>query len=250
MMRPTRADAGGRADLDLQQLARSQGRPIQTLLVIYVLERYLARVASCPDADRFVLTGGMLLAAWNSRRATVDGDLLAHDLTLNRDDTVQRIVAIVSSPAPVEDGVEFLADTTTGRTIRNGDLYQGVRVTMDTRVGRAQVKLQRDISTGDPVTPAPERITYPTLRQPHTPLNILGYPLPVVLAEKICTAVDLGQRNTRVRGYADMWTLTRRHPIDGTHLRDELKATASHRGVILRPLADLIEGFSKARAAA
>ena len=43
MTRTTRADAGGRAYLDLQNLARSQGRQTQTLMVIYVLERFLAR---------------------------------------------------------------------------------------------------------------------------------------------------------------------------------------------------------------
>ena len=40
--RPTRADAAGRAYLDLQNLARRQGRQTQTLMVIYVLERFLA----------------------------------------------------------------------------------------------------------------------------------------------------------------------------------------------------------------
>ena len=44
MTRTTRADAGGRAYLDLQNLARRQGRQTQTLMVIYVLERFLARL--------------------------------------------------------------------------------------------------------------------------------------------------------------------------------------------------------------
>ena len=64
MTRPTRADPGGRAYLDLQNLARRQGRSTQVLLVMYVLERFLARLA----AGRFVLKGGMLMAAWDARR--------------------------------------------------------------------------------------------------------------------------------------------------------------------------------------
>jgi hypothetical protein len=40
--RPTRADPAGRAYLDLQNRARREGRPTQALLVMYVLERFLA----------------------------------------------------------------------------------------------------------------------------------------------------------------------------------------------------------------
>lgn len=48
MTRPTRADAGGRAYLDLQNLARRQARPTQSLLTLYVLERFLARLETSP----------------------------------------------------------------------------------------------------------------------------------------------------------------------------------------------------------
>ncbi|WP_433731725.1 nucleotidyl transferase AbiEii/AbiGii toxin family protein [Actinoplanes sp. CA-051413] len=62
--------------MDRQNLARRQGRPTQTLTVIYILERLLARLEVSGYADRFVLKGGMLLAAWDARRATVD-DVIA-----------------------------------------------------------------------------------------------------------------------------------------------------------------------------
>jgi len=154
--RPTRADAGGRAYLDLQNLARRQGRPTQALLVIYVLERFLARLVASSDADRFVLKGGMLLAAWDSRRATVDGDLLARGVTVDPEEILARVVAIATRPAPVEDGVEFLPSTAIGRRIRDSDAYHGVRVTMHAGVAGAAVKLQLDVSAGDPVTPPPQ----------------------------------------------------------------------------------------------
>ncbi len=69
MTRPTPADASGRAYLDLQNLARRQGRQTQTLMVIYVLERFFARLEVSEYADRFVLKGGMLLAVWDARPA-------------------------------------------------------------------------------------------------------------------------------------------------------------------------------------
>jgi hypothetical protein len=70
----------------------------------------------------------------------------------------------------------------------------------------------------------------------------------VVLAEKLCTAVELGAGNSRLRDYADVWTLTGLHDIDGTELAAALHATAAHRGVDLRPLSPLIADYATARA--
>lgn len=247
MSRPTRADPAGRAYLDLQNLARRQGRPTQALLVLYVVERFLARLAAGPYADHFVLKGGMLLAVWDARRATTDADLLARGLTLDPDQIRATVVQIATFPGPDEDGVVFLTDTAAATTIRDGDQYGGVRVTMHTRVAAADVKLQLDVSTGDPVTPAPQQITLPTLRTDHPDVHLLGYPMATVLAEKLCTAVDLGIGNSRVRDYADLWTLTGNHPLDGddiSRLVDALTATARHRGVTLRPLSEAVHRTS------
>ncbi len=250
MTRPTRADAGGRAYLDLQNLARRQGRQTQTLMVIYVLERFLARLEVSGYADRFVLKGGMLLAAWDARRATVDADFLARNLNLDEESALRRVVEIAELPAPVEDGVQFRTDTAKASTIREGDLYGGVRIAMDATVAGATVKLRLDISTGDPVAPPPTIVDYPTLLSGHPRLSVLGYPLPVVLAEKLCTAVELGAGNSRIRDYADIWTLTRSHDVTAADLLTALAATSEHRDVTLRPLAEVIGDFGTVRAGA
>ena len=101
---------------------------------------------------------------------------------------------------------------------------------------------------GDPVTPGPQLIDYPTLREEHPPVRILGYPMATVIAEKLCTAIDLGDTSTRVRDYADIWILTRRHDLDASDLRNALAATARHRGVQLRRLSDAIGDLAALRA--
>ena len=116
----TRPNAAGRAYLDLQNLARRQGRQTQTLMVIYVLERFLARLEVSEYADRFVLKGGMLLAAWDARRATVDADFLARNLNLDEESVLRRVVEIAALPAPVEDGVEFRTETATAIVLLAG----------------------------------------------------------------------------------------------------------------------------------
>lgn len=241
MSRPTRADPGGRAYLDLQNRARREGRSTQELLVLYALERFLARLSVSPHAGTFVLKVGMLLAALKARRATIDADLLATHLANDQDAVLARVVEIAATPTDREDGVEYLLRTARARTIRDGNLYAGVRVTMDARVARATVKLQLDVNFGDPVTPAPAEIAYPTLREGDPYVHVLGYPLVTVLAEK------LGDTNSRLRDYADIWTLTGIHDIDSHELRAALRATAIHRGVQLRPLSDAVEDLATTR---
>lgn len=129
MNRPTRASEAGRAYLDLQNRARAERRGTQQLLTLYVVERWLARLSASPHADKFVIKGGMLLAAYEARRPTADLDALARSIA--NDQNV--IVSLVSDIArlPLDDGVEYQTRTATSRIIRDQAIYSGVRITMD-----------------------------------------------------------------------------------------------------------------------
>ncbi|HMO10807.1 MAG TPA: nucleotidyl transferase AbiEii/AbiGii toxin family protein, partial [Actinotalea sp.] len=205
MSRPTRATAAGRAYLDLQNLARRQGRTTQELLTMYVVERWLARLAASPYKEDFVLKGGMLLAAFGRRRPTVNADTWARNLPRDADTVGRRVAEIAALPYP-DDGVVFRLDTLTTHVIRDEALYAGVRVSMDAALATATVKLRVDVSFGDPITPAPQPVELPSLRPGTAPVRVLGYPLATILAEKLVTAIDLGAANTRVRDYADIYT--------------------------------------------
>lgn len=247
MTRPTRATAGGRAYLDLQNLARRESRSTQELLVLYVLERFLARLADGQHREKFVLKGGMLLAALNARRPTVDADLLATHLSNQTEEVLARVTEIADTTMDPDDGVRYLTGSARARIIREGDLYSGVRVTMAATVADASVKLQLDINFGDPMTPAPSTITYPGLREDFPPVQVLGYPLPTVLAEKLTTAIRLGAANSRIRDFADVWTLTGIHDLDASQLRAALVATAAHRQITLIPLSASVADLAIAR---
>jgi hypothetical protein len=239
MSRPTRSTAAGRAYLDLQRRARAEGRPTQELLTLYVVERWLARLALSPYAEQFVLKGGILLAAFNARRPTADVDALARNFANDEATVVARIVAIAAQSIP-DDGVEYRTHTVTSRVIRDEDLYSGVRVAMDCAIASAVIKLRLEVNFGDPVTPAPQQIDLPALRPDHPPIRILGYPLETVLAEKITTAISLGPANTRVRDYADIYTLTADRDISHSAARDALIATANYRGTDVVALSSVI----------
>jgi hypothetical protein len=231
----------------LQNRARREHRGTQELLTLYVLERWLARLADSPYADRLVLKGGMLLAVLDARRPTADADLLARRLPNDESAVIACVREVAQTILPEDDGVEFLADMIYAESIRDGDMYAGTRVTMACRVSTAEVKLKLDINFGDPVTPGPQRIEFPSQRPGRAATVLFGYPLETVLAEKISTAVSLGEANTRVRDYADLYTLTGRHELSYAAVRAALDATSAYRDVRMVPLSEVVGELAAVR---
>lgn len=74
-------------------------------------------------------------------------------------------------------------------------------------------------------------------------LRITGYPLAMVYAEKIVTAVERGLANTRWRDFADVYLLSRIHPQDGAELVGAITRVARHRQVTLSALAVSLDGY-------
>lgn len=238
--RPTRATVEGRAYLDLQNLARSQRRPTDELHQLYALEGFLARLAVSPHADTLVLKGGVLLAAYDARRPTRDIDMQARTIAGECDDVLHlvREIAAVS----MDGGLAFDADASTAETIREEDEHSGVRVSLTARLATARRSLHVDVNIGDPIWPAPRMVELPRLLG--GTITLSGYPLPMVYAEKIITALQRGAANTRWRDFADVYLLTGRHPVDGADLYGALSEVAAYRQVELPSLADALVGYA------
>jgi len=239
MVTPARDSTAGRVYNDLRNVARRNGRSTDELMVEYILERFLYRLSVSPVGGRFfVLKGGLLLAQFGARRMTRDIDILGRSFRGDEDEIVRRIAAIAVTE--VDDGVEFDSGTLKAVPIREDDEYHGVRLTMTASIARARLKLQLDVSFGDPVTPEPMLIEYPQQLGGEA-FRIFGYPLAAVIAEKLSTAIALGDLNTRDRDYADMHRLISSNDLDGAELKDALEATAAHRGIALRSLGGSID---------
>jgi hypothetical protein len=238
--RPTRSNVAGRAYLDLQNLARRQGRPTDELHQIYALEGFLARLVVSPHADRLVLKGGVLLAAYDTRRPTRDVDLQGRWMSNDADKVLDMVRAIAR--IPLGDGLVFDAVNATAQSIREEDVYNGVRVSITGELSAAKLAFHVDVNVGDPVWPAPQRIVLPRLLEGQ--IVLAGYPLPMVYAEKLVTAVQRGVANTRWRDFADIYTLTGRHDVDGDELAPAIEHVAQHRGVRLVPLRRVLDGYA------
>ncbi|MET9806764.1 nucleotidyl transferase AbiEii/AbiGii toxin family protein [Streptomyces halstedii] len=245
MVNPTRATTAGRVYHDLRNLARRNGRSTDEVMVEYVLERFLYRLGSSPlGRQHFILKGGLLLAQFGARRTTRDIDILGHAFSGEEAEIIRRIAAIAATE--VDDGVTY--DSATLRTvpIREEDEYHGLRLSMAASVARARLKLQLDISFGDPVTPGPQIINYPQQLTSDS-FQLLGYPLATVIAEKLSTAVSLGDLNTRDRDYADLYRLLTLNDLNSEDLAAALTATATHRGIQLKPLSATITDLAERR---
>lgn len=212
------------AYLQLQRHARAEGRGTQELFELYLHERFLARLSHSPYKESFVLKGGMLLASLKARRPTRDADVLALDLPNDEESNRRAIQAITE--VSLSDGVSFDPGSIRLETIRAGAGEPGLRASVAAGLSEARLKLKVDISFGDPV--APQAIEFPTLLDDE-PLELLGYPVETVIAEKAETMMALGDANTRDRDFADIFVLSRVHSFNARKLRESLYKVARHR---------------------
>jgi predicted nucleotidyltransferase component of viral defense system len=238
---PTRASTAGRAYLDLRKLARENHRPVDELLQLYVLEAFLDRLTSSRFTEQLVLKGGVLLAAFDERRPTRDIDLQAQTLE-NDTETIAAATCEIAT-IPLDDGVIFDVESATAEPIRDEEIYSGVRVTMTARLATARPHFHVDTNVGDPISPAPKHVRLPRLLGGEIVLR--GYPLAMVHAEKIVTAITRGTVNTRWRDFADIYMLSRHHAIDGPELVQTIRRVAEHRRVRLLPLAQALDDYGQ-----
>ena len=241
MSDPNRSTIAGAAYLDLRAKARQAARPMNEYLVLYALEGFLGRLSGSPEESMFVLKGGVLLAAYGSRRPTRDVDVQATSLDDDTDTVRAAICRIVARAA--SDGLAYDIETARAETIRDGNAYTGVRVSVDCHLATANMRLQVDVNVGDPLWPEPERIDYPKLLGGQ--ISVRGYRVELVLAEKIVTAMQRGSANTRWRDFADIVTLSRTQPVDVATLRESIERVTTFRNARIVPLATVLDGYGE-----
>lgn len=242
-MSPVSGDtSAGAAYLALQRQARVLGRNTDEVLQLYVLEGFLARLAASAVRDQFVLKGGVLLAALDSRRPTRDVDLAGLEMSNDASSILHTVREIIAVAPSFDDAIEFDTASATSQVIREDDEYAGVRVKVSATIAKARVTFHVDVNIGDPIWPAPSIVHVPRILGGEA-IKLAGYPLSMVYAEKSVTAIQRGDTNTRWRDFGDIWTLQRRYPIEGTELRGAIDIVAAHRNATLIPLRDALAGY-------
>ena len=230
----------------IRNLSRKKSADAQLLMRNYMMERFLERISLSEYRDKFILKGGMLVAAMVGldARSTMDLDATVKGANVNVEDIENLISAIVS--VPLDDGVKFQLKSIS--EIMDEAEYPGIRVNMTTTFDGVVTPLKIDISTGDAITPREVRYSFKLMLEDRS-IEIWAYNLETVLAEKLETVVSRATANTRMRDFYDLHILSQLHgqSIIPADLRAALIATARKRGTE-KYLADAPAAFDEVEA--
>lgn len=200
----------------------------QLVLMRYCLERLLYRLSESEHAAEFVVKGAMLFLVWTGEphRATKDLDLLSlKSASLER---LEKMFQELCGLAVTADGLIWLPETVRAVEIRENAVYEGIRVTLEARLGKARIPLQVDIGFGDVITPKAQEAVFPALLDFPAP-HLRMYPKETVVAEKLEAMVKLGLMNSRMKDYYDIWALSQEFDFDGELLSKAVQATFKRR---------------------
>ena len=215
----------------IRNLSKKKSADAQILMRNYMMERFLERISLSEYKDKFILKGGMLVAAMVGldARATMDLDatIKGADVSLTDVETIiSNIIAI-----PIDDGVSFCIKRIS-EIMEEAD-YPGVRVSMETKFDGVNTPLKIDISTGDVITPREIKYKFNLMLEDRT-IEVWAYNLETVLAEKLETVISRNVTNTRVRDFYDIYILQKLHgeQLNKEILWNALVATARKRGTL------------------
>jgi len=213
--------------------AHTTARPYNELIQYYTIERFLYRLSQSTYADKFILKGALMFLIWEAPgfRPTRDIDLLG--LTSNDVDSLVRTTQEICNQEVEPDGLVFDPQSIHGERINEDADYEGVRVRMMAYLGKARINLQIDIGFADVVSPAPLTVDYPTILPMPAP-HLRGYPAESVVAEKLQALVFLGDVNTRMKDYYDLWILAEKFAFDGQKVQEAILQTFQRRNTEIR----------------
>lgn len=213
----------------IKSVAKQNNADARTLMRIYMMERFLERLAQSEYRDNFIIKGGILVTAMIgvAHRSTMDIDTSMKNLNLSAEDAL-RVVNQVKD-IDLDDGASF--DVKDVSNIMDEMEYPGIRVTMNANVGRLITPLKIDISTGDVITPRAIEFNYDLLLEDRS-ISLWSYNLETILAEKLQTVLARGILNTRMRDFYDIRMLldTYEDKVNKVVLKDAFAATCNKRG--------------------
>lgn len=213
----------------IKSVAKQNNADARTLMRIYMMERFLERLAQSEYRDNFIIKGGILVTAMIgvAHRSTMDIDTSMKNLNLSAEDALQVVNQV--KDIDLDDGVSF--DVKDVSNIMDEMEYPGIRVTMNANVGRLITPLKIDISTGDVITPRAIEFNYDLLLEDRS-ISLWSYNLETILAEKLQTVLARGILNTRMRDFYDIRMLldTYEDKVNKAVLKDAFVATCKKRG--------------------
>jgi len=231
----------------INHYAKKNNIAAQVVLQNYMFERFLERLSKSKYQEKFVIKGGMLVAAivGLDTRSTMDLDATLRNLPLTEEQITQAIQSICG--IGLKDEVAFKVVSVA--SIRKDDRYGGFCIRMDAVYDTIVTPLSIDISTGDVMTPSAVPYEFSSIFDESVRIRLWGYNIETVMAEKVETILSRGIFSTRPRDYYDIYILGTTQKYDKALFLEALSATAEHRGskAILSAPEAIFENISESR---
>ncbi|MBQ2612141.1 nucleotidyl transferase AbiEii/AbiGii toxin family protein [bacterium] len=212
----------------IRNIAKSKNIPAQVILQNYMFERFLNRLSVSDYKEKFVLKGGMLVAALVGldNRATMDLDTTLKNLPLTPEAIENALNEIFE--IDLKDDVKFTLKSISH--IREDDIYGGYRVALDAVYETIITPMTIDVSTGDVITPSAVKFDFTGIFDDELVFEVWAYNIETVLAEKVETILRRGVFNTRPRDFYDTYILITTQTFDKSIFAEALEKTIEHRG--------------------
>ncbi len=212
----------------LKNKTRSLNRTFNDMLNFYATERFLYRLSRSEYASTFILKGALIFQVWNSGkfRPTQDIDLLG--TTDNSEQNIRKIFKSILMTEVEDDGLEFFPETVMTMLIKEDADYHGVRVTFKGKLDTAKIDIQVDVGFNDIIYPEPDSVEFPVILNFSNP-SIKIYTKESVIAEKFEAMTQLGNQNSRMKDFYDIWNMSHSFDFDIQKLSEAVKITFNHR---------------------
>lgn len=212
----------------IKKIAKESKADARILMRIYMMERFLERIANSSYSEEFIIKGGILVTSMVgvSMRSTMDIDTSIRNFELSETEA-ERIVKEICS-VDLDDNVSFVIKEVS--RIMDDMEYPGIRLALDSMLGEMVTPIKIDISTGDVITPRAIEYDYRLMLEERS-IKLWSYNLETVLAEKLQTILVRGILNTRMRDFYDLYTLLLRYEdsIDHEVFKQAFQATCQKR---------------------
>ncbi len=211
----------------IRNKAKEKNIPAQVILQNYMFERFLNRLSVSEYKEKFVLKGGMLVAALVGldNRATMDLDTTLKNLPLTPE-TIEKALSEIFS-IDLNDEVIFKLKMIL--PIREDDVYGGYRVALDAIYETIITPMTIDVSTGDVITPDAVKFDFAGIFDDTIIFEVWAYNVETVLAEKVETILRRSVFNTRPRDFYDAYILITTQSFDEAVFVEALEKTIKHR---------------------
>lgn len=280
MMRPKKeldCEAGRAVQKRIQRIAADRSENLHHVAQRYVLERFMSRVfADREDMARslhvlpgtgiglnpsaITLKGGMTMTFAEQLppldgRSTGDVDLHLTAFEGSMEDFAAILRRVLAGPPETgpDDGVRFDIDEI--HVARDKEERSGGTISIGCQVGVFPMKIKTDCTfDARPMDERAEVRSYPSVIPDLDlgPLHVRCVPWEFMLADKFSAAVQLGDRNYRIRDYADMRVVLGREPslVDEDFLVETIAATLRFKGLDIPSSIHELPAFSEAFALA